>query len=175
MARRGLMLWSVAALAAVAASGAAADSRPIQLSVVTPIQLFSEETPIGGLRLNLIYGRNASLTGVDLGFVNHVTGPCKGVQWGAVGWVGTDFTGWQDNFVSVTKGRFEGFQSGAVNSMGSGEAFQLGIVNHAGNMSGFQLGFVNYCDYLKGLQIGVLNIIKQKEGLPVLPIVNWNF
>jgi hypothetical protein len=28
---------------------------------------------------------------------------------------------------------------------------------------------------LYGLQIGVINVVRQKENLPILPIVNWAF
>ncbi len=138
------------------------DTRPIQVSLVTPIQIFSEDVSITGLRLNLLYGRQASVTGIDLGLVNHTTsGVTKGVQWGLVGINDADFVGWQDCFVNVTKGNMEGLMWGAVNS--------------AHHCNGIQLGFVNYAHTLKGLQIGLVNIIKQGGQFPVFPIVNWSF
>ena len=42
-------------------------------------------------------------------------------------------------------------------------------------MSGFQLGIVNYTESMYGLQIGLINFIKEKDKLPVLPLVNWSF
>jgi len=139
-----------------------AQNRPIQIALVTPIQIFPEDDHIGGIRFNLIYGRNASVTGLDVGFINHTTkGLSQGVQFGCIGLVDADFIGWQDNYVNITKGNFEGLQ--------------LGIYNYANQMNGIQLGLVNYAVNMKGLQIGLVNIIKQGGAFPVFPIVNWSF
>jgi hypothetical protein len=140
----------------------AQETRPIQLSLVTPIQIFSEDYRITGVRLNLIYGRNASVSGLDWGLVNHTTtGTTKGLQLGTVGIIDSDFLGWQNCAVNITKGNFEGFQHG--------------LVNYADYMSGFQLGLVNYARSAKGLQIGLVNMIRQGGQFPVFPIVNWSF
>lgn len=140
----------------------AQETRPIQLSLVTPVQIFSEEYSITGVRLNLLYGRNASVSGLDVGLVNHTTaGESVGLQHGLVGINDADFMGFQDCGVNITSGNFEGFQ--------------CGIVNYADYMNGFQLGLVNYVRSAKGLQIGLLNIIRQGGQFPVFPIVNWSF
>lgn len=153
---------SVTLMLILAACPVLAQEKPIQLSLFTPVQIFPEETPIAGVRLSLFYGRSVSVSGLDLGLVNHTTaGTSKGVQWGLVGLADANFTGWQDNFVNVTRGDFEGFQ--------------WGFVNYARHASGFQLGFVNYAGTMKGLQIGLVNIIKQGGQFPVFPIVNWSF
>jgi hypothetical protein len=63
-----------------------AQNRTIQFSLFTPIQIFPEDNSIKGLRLNLIYGRNVSVTGLDLGLINHTTtGKSTGWQNGLVG------------------------------------------------------------------------------------------
>ena len=73
---------------------ARAQSKPIQLSLLTPVQIFPEQTPIAGLRLNVLYGRNVSVQGLDVGLVNHTTtGHFKGVQFGIVGMADSDFDG----------------------------------------------------------------------------------
>lgn len=139
-----------------------AENKPIQLSLVTPIQIFPETMPISGFRFNLIYGRCVNVTGLDLGLANHTTtGLSKGVQWGFVNITDAQFVGWQDAFVNYVKGDVEGFQSG--------------FVNYANHANGLQLGFVNYAVTLRGLQIGLVNIIKQGGMFPVFPIVNWSF
>ncbi len=139
-----------------------AQNRPIQISLFNPVQIFSEDDSITGVRLNLIYGRNVSITGLYLGLINHTTtGISTGVQWGLVGLADSDFIGWQDNVVNWTKGNFNGFQ--------------LGIVNRAAHMTGFQLGIVNYDMSAEGLQIGVVNIIRDGGMFPFFPIVNWSF
>ncbi len=50
-----------------------ATERSIQLSLFTPFQLFPESDSVTGVRLNLLYGKNASVTGLDWGLVNHST------------------------------------------------------------------------------------------------------
>ena len=139
-----------------------AQERPIQLSLVTPIQLFPEDNSIKGLRINLLYGRNAAITGLDWGLINHTTtGKSMGIQLGLVGLSDSDFMGWQYNAVNVTQGKVEGLQ--------------WGTVNYAHSMTGLQLGLVNYAVIMNGLQIGLVNIIRQGGTFPVFPIVNWSF
>jgi hypothetical protein len=141
---------------------AMAETRPIQLALVTPIQIFPEGDDITGVRLNLLYGRNVSFIGLDLGLINHTTtGMCKGYQFGLAGIADGDFMGWQDNAVNIVHGNFEGLQ--------------WGVVNYANSANGFQLGLVNYARTLKGLQIGLVNIIKQGGAFPFFPIINWSF
>ena len=152
----------IAAVLLLPAPSVRADERPIQLSLVTPLQIFPEEDDITGIRFNLIYGRNGSVTGVDLGLINHCTGGVsKGFQHGLVSIVDADFVGWQNSVVNVTHGDFEGLQ--------------WGFMNYAGHANGLQLGIVNYAERLKGLQIGVINIIQQGGQFPVFPIINWSF
>ena len=155
----------------------AQEEKPFQIAVFNPIQIYDEATPIVIFRLNLLYGKNAYVKGLDLGLVNHTTrGTTKGVQYGLVGYDEADFVGWQDNFVNVTQGRFQGYQSGLFNSVGGGEGFQLGLVNvNQGSFSGLQVSLVNVAEDLYGIQLGLVNIIKSKDKLPFFPIVNWKF
>jgi len=163
MLNRKLIIVSLTMLLITLVSASAvAEEKPIQLSLFTPVQLFPEDTPISGIRLNLIYGRNVSVTGLDWGLVNHTTtGKFTGVQFGFVGLAESDFLGWQDNAVNIVQGNFEGFQ--------------WGVVNYANYANGLQLGLVNYAASMKGLQIGLVNIIQQGGAFPVFPIVNWSF
>lgn len=161
----------------VAAPALAQSERPIQVSLLNPVQIFSEDESIKGLRLNILYGKNANMTGVDIGFIaGHTTGNGKGVQWNLVNITEGDFLGWQWGAANIVGGAFTGYQLGWYNSTkGPTEGFQWGIVNTAEDMSGFQLGLVNYAKKMYGLQIGLINIISSKDKLPVLPIVNWSF
>ncbi|MBU1078142.1 MAG: hypothetical protein KKH98_12670 [Spirochaetes bacterium] len=139
-----------------------AENKPIQLALFTPVQIFSEESVITGFRLNLLYGRNVTVVGLDWGFVNHTTeGVSKGVQWGFVSINEADYQGWQHNSVSYTKGTFKGLQ--------------VGVVNYAGHASGVQFGLVNYAATMEGLQIGLVNIIGDGGWFPVFPIINGSF
>lgn len=163
MSKKSFSLCGVVILAFIlAVQPVLAQEKPIQLSLLSPIQLVSEDNAIAGVRLSLLYGKNKYVSGLDWGLVSHCTsGMSKGVQFGFVGFVEADFMGWQSTAVNITKGNFEGFQ--------------WGVVNYAGHANGFQLGFVNYALSMKGLQIGLVNIIKQGGQFPVFPIVNWSF
>lgn len=143
-------------------SPAQAQDKPIQLALLNPIQLYPEGEAITGIRLSLLYGKNTTVTGLDWGLVNHTTkGISKGVQFGLVGFAEADFVGWQDCWINVTKGNFEGLQ--------------WGLFNYANYAHGLQLGFVNYAKSMKGLQIGLINFIETGGQFPVFPIVNWSF
>ena len=141
-----LVLGAVAAVI-FAVSQVQAETHPVQLAVFEPVQIFSAEESISGLRLNLLYGRNDSVTGLDLGLV---------------GVADSDFTGWQYNFgANITKGNFSGLQ--------------MGVVNYANSAKGVQLGLINYAVSLNGVQIGLINIIRGGGMFPVFPIINWSF
>ena len=160
--RNRLTTLAVAIMLIIMAAPLVAQDKPIQLSLFDPIQLVPANEGVSGVRLNLIYTRNAYVKGFDWGLVNHTTsGMSVGVQWSVVGLNEGDFLGWQGSVVNITKGNFEGFQ--------------WGFVNYANHASGFQLGLVNYAVTLNGLQIGLVNIIKQGGQFPVFPIVNWSF
>lgn len=177
--RRGRFLSLACACLMIGVSAdiaSAQQRRPVQLSLVTPIQIFPEEDTIVGLRLNLIYGRNAAIKGIDIGIANHTTGGRSvGVQFGLVGIVDGDFVGWHDNYVNIVKGKFEGLQWGLVNVSNEASGLQLAWVNHTQRASGLQLSIVNYARTLNGIQIGLVNIIAEGGAFPVFPIVNWSF
>jgi hypothetical protein len=154
----GLVLISLVLIA----KPAMAEDYPIQLALITPIQIFSENSSITGIRIDLIYGRNTTVKGLDWGLINHTTsGTSLGIALGGVNLTDANFTGLQYGWVNWTKGNFEGMQ--------------WGLVNHADFANGLQLGFVNHANRLKGLQIGLINIIKVGGEFPVFPIVNWSF
>jgi hypothetical protein len=136
--------------------------KPVQLSLVNPIQIVPESQSINGFRFNFIYGKNANVSGFDLGLANHTTGKELGVQWGFVNLTDEGVTGWQNGFVNIAKGMSTGLQTGAVNY-------------NNGHFEGLQFSIVNYSATLKGLQIGLINIIGKGGFLPVFPIFNFDF
>jgi len=174
MVRRSLLILCLTLISVIAISSPALAEKPIQLALFPPVQLVPESVSIGGIRLS-IYGKNAALTGIDLGFVNHLTSSAIGYQWGAVGYVESNFTGWQDNFINYTGGSVLGVQTGAVNYAVSGTGVQFGFVNYSKQWEGLQLGFINYTGTMHGLQIGLINFIETGGFMPVFPIVNWTF
>lgn len=148
-----------AAVLAMLPAAAARAEKPVNLSLVTPLQVFSESEAIVGFRLNLIYGRQARMSGLDLGLVNHVKGELFGVQWGLANIVEGSATAWQAGFVNYTRGNFVGAQTGAFNYAGTMKGLQFGLVNWTGSMQ-------------KGIQIGLANIIERDGWLPFMVIVN---
>ncbi len=162
--RQALPVLAVITVIMFLLSAARADSkeRPVQLSVINPVQLFPEEDSVTGLRFNLIYGKNVAVTGLDIGLINYTgTGTMTGLQYGLVGIADSDFVGWQDNSVNVVRGYCKGLQ--------------WGVVNYAREMKGLQLGLINYTWNMEGLQLGLINIIREGAILPVLPLLNWSF
>jgi hypothetical protein len=156
-----LSLLTTVLLAVPSTPAVNAQTRPVQVALVTPVQIFPEGDAIAGIRLNILYGRNVSMMGLDLGLVNHTkAGGFKGVGFGFVGLCDGDFTGWQHSAVSITKGNIEGLQ--------------VGLFNSAGYVNGLQFGVVNTTGSMKGLQIGLVNIIERGGAFPIFPIVNWS-
>ncbi len=168
----GLSLALVALVALVPL--AHAQSAPIQVALFPPAQLVPVDRSVSGVRLDLLYGKNADVTGVDWGLVNHDTGSGFAWQLGAVNYVEKNFLGYQEGWVNVTRAQFTGFQSGLYNQSQSMNGVALGWVNVTKDMHGVQIGFVNFTETMRGLQIGIGNII-QKGKIPFLPIVNWSF
>lgn len=180
-------------------------ARPIQLSLVPSVQLFSEQTPIHGARLAIV-GRNSEVQGLDLGlgllttgnfsgialgianvvdgtatglqwsFVNYTKGGVEGMQWGFYNQADS-MMGIQWGLINIANADFQGWQWGAANlaQQGHSKGLLVGFVNMTEDMNGLQLGLVNLTNNMHGLQIGLVNVIKSKDKLPILPIVNWVF
>ena len=139
-----------------------AQEKPIQLSLFNPVQIVPEDQSVKGFRFNLIYGKNAAVTGLDIGLVNITTALETGIQLGLVSVTDGGFVGWQANFASISKGDSKGVQWSSVNY-------------HEGHFHGLQVAFVNYTDTMKGIQLGLINIINKGGFLPIFPFFNFSF
>jgi hypothetical protein len=137
-------------------------SRPFQLALVAPAQLVPGDESIQGLRLNLIFGSNHNVSGVDIGLAHETTGDFRGIAFGLVSFVRGEGRGLQ----------FDGIYSDASKSM---SGLQVGLFNHSGSMHGVQIGLANFADDMTGIQIGLWNEIKNKEMWNVLPLFNCSF
>ncbi len=167
-------MLAAAALAVVAAVPAAAQEKPIQIALFTPVQIVPENQGVSVIRLNFIYSVNKSVKYFDWGLVNMTSGgPSAGVQWAFISINKGSFTGWQSSLAAVTQGPFVGLQSGFFTSAGQGEGVQWSAINTAANWRGLQFGLVNYAPQMHGVQIGLINIIKSGGQFPIFPIVNW--
>lgn len=148
----------LAAAAFASAFAAFAETTPVMVSLVTPVQAPSADYSVKGFRLSLVYGQSRDFMGLDIGIANRAEGEFTGVgigganiadgrlyggQFGLVNWNGSDFRAWE----SVSKG------------------CQLGLVNYAGSFCGLQNGVINITDgVFTGLQAGFLNFTTDLIG-----------
>jgi hypothetical protein len=112
------------------------------------------------LRVNLLYGKNASVYGLDVGFVN----------------LAGEFDGLGVGFVNKVEERVRGLQYGVANYAREVVGVQIAeISNQSNSVVGVQIGgLVNDAEKLVGLQIGLLNFNKSGP-LPFFPIFNFGF
>ena len=159
---------------------AIAQEKPVQLGLVTPLQIVPEDESVSAFRLCLIYCANENVSYVDIGLVLKTRGKNEIIQLSAVG-LGNDFSGvqwgWAGNY---NTGRLSGVQLGSLgNYTVSGEGVMLaGLFNGTEEFGGLQIALVNYTKDLQGLQVGLINIIANGGdifGLPIFPIVNFDF
>ena len=182
MLERAIALMGGAGLLILlAAAPAAAQENPFQIAFVGPtMQLVDDDADIQGVRINLIYGVNRNMTGLDLGLINHTRGHMTGVGFGLVNVADGGFSGWQSGAVNVANGHFTGLQwspwtvLSLANFVEAGEGAQIAIAfNRAQNLRGFQLALVNVAEDMYGVQVGLINIIRSKPDLWILPLFNW--
>ena len=158
------------------------DNTALQLSIWSPkLQLVPPEITISGLKLNLPYGSNCQITGIDLGLVS-ITRE-QGAELEA------RVAALQVNLFNSNSGSFSGLQAGLVNlsdtscgivlgavnsTNGKASGIHCGLVNTSLEFRGLEVGLVNYTEFLEGIQIGLINIAT-KSTIPFLPIVNVCF
>lgn len=170
-------------VAAVAASGVMAASKPLQLSLTPNIAIFDSSEMIEGVCLSLwgenpqkalafgiVNGSTGRSAGLSFGVLLNYADEYKGVQWAPINYVQSDFIGWQGGLVNYVDGTMKGLQSG--------------VINYAGTLTGLQLGLINYADTASnGVQIGLINMIPSNTWFSDLPdelapgmiFVNWRF
>ncbi len=170
MSRKVVINFGIALLALSLLPGLTeAQENPFQIAFVGPT-------------MQLIYGVNRNVTGLDIGVINHTNGEMAGVEFGIVNLTDGPFTGWQAGIINVTQGQFTGLQwapwtiLSLANFAEAAEGAQIAAAfNRAEYMHGFQLSLVNVAEDMYGVQVGLINIIRSKPSLWILPIVNWKF
>jgi hypothetical protein len=153
---------------------------PVQVAVWDPVQIVPAESDVTGIRLDLPYGRNRDVYGLDVGLANRVTRDFAGIQLGGVlnraGLFGmtNDLPEAEIRAAAETHevrellvtgrrmlaaGTARGIQAaGGVNSAVDFKGLQLsGLANIATEVQGAQLGgIMNVCHrHLSGLQVGL--------------------
>ena len=144
-----------------------AETTPVMLSLVTPVQWPDKDYEVKGLRLSLIYGESRDFKGLDIGLINRTVGDFSGLaigggniadrtvhglQLGLVNWNGNSRVAWGRRSI--------GAQIGIVNFSDTFCGLQDGCVNISGNkVTGVQCGYFNCANDLDGLQCGAWLIL----------------
>ncbi len=132
---------------------------PFQIALFPPFQLVDPSISIYGLRINLFYGKNKLINGLDVGIVNDVKLKMRGLQAGVVN---------KSDYVW-------GLQTGVVCLSRETNFAQISVYNQSEKVTGTQIGVINITDTLVGAQIGLINIVKKSKGPKFLPIINIGF
>lgn len=149
-----------------------ARAAPVQLSLWNPVQLVDDEADIRGIRIDLPYGRNRDVVGLDVGVINGTRRDGYGVQ---IGLALNDA-----GFFHVppdAPGRLKGVQlTPLMNTAGEAAGLQAGgLANLArGDLRGVQLSWLvnmvmgDTC----GLQAGMGNFTqKRAAGVQLAPSI----
>ena len=138
---------------------------------------------VKGVRLNLLYGKNTNMTGLDinilaLGETDNFTGVQLTPFWFGAGKVNNSFTGVGINTANIHLGQskgavlgfvnytndFNGLQWGAVNFNQKKSIINLGAVNFNQGESTVDIGFFNYAEKTT-FQMGFINFTNDLQGL----------
>ena len=146
---------------------------PLQISIFTPIQLVPQRKDITGLKLNIIYGYNEGIYGIDVGIASKAKNTSS-LQLNLMNIVDAYGQGLQMGLFNIAED-YSGLQFGIFNSCGSQfSGLQAGIFNSAPICTGLQLGLINSCSSMRGVQIGLVNIIAE-SNVSFMPIMNMKF
>jgi len=144
---------------------------PLQVSLWPPIQLVSEESSVCGLRLDLGWGENRNVAGLDLGIANGAES-IKGIEIGVFNRVHaadqSDSWGFQLAVLNDTDNtRYTGVQLGLVFNSNTGDVngLQIAIGNTARDMDGIQISLGNSANNVDGAQLSVVNSARDVHGV----------
>ena len=171
------VLFTAATLAsAVARAEPPTASATVQLALLDPVQVVSEDTSVEGLRFSVLRGANRDVSGLDVSAgATRTLGSLRGLQIAAANDVDGDGAGIQIGlFASYVEGELRGLQlSGIASRAGRGSGGQIAVgLSDATVWQGFQIALVNRAREMHGLQIGLLNF-NEKGFLPVFPFFNY--
>ncbi len=112
---------------------------------ILPWSAPGESWDVRGLRLNLGWGANREMYGIDAGLF-----------------------GWSDVFAGIGVNVFGNYTEHDA------DGIQIGLINEVdGRMRGIQIGLVNSCEVQNSLNIGLVNIAERLEGVQI-GLLNFN-
>lgn len=156
---------------------------PFQLGV--PGTNMPADQDVKGVRLNLLYGKNTNMNGLDINILAlGETDNFRGIQispfWLGANKVNDSFTGVGFGGANIYLGKstgvalgflnytnnFNGLQWGVVNFNQKKSVINLGAVNFNQGESTVDIGFVNYAEKTT-FQLGIVNFTNELEGVQV--------
>jgi hypothetical protein len=173
-------ILTVLAVAAILTghAGAADNSWLVDFAALDP--LIGKPTEVSALRISIPNGRNANISGLDLGFwgrserawglqINLLLNDAKekmgGAQFGGCNLseetAGLQCGLWNDATTMV------GLQIGGLNYMENGNFLQCGLGNQAETFKGIQIGLWNMTPVFTGMQLGLCNLSQTCEGYQI--------
>ena len=165
----------LAILVLLSVSAFSFDTIPLQIGLWAPnVQIVPDEINVAGLKLNLPYGGNKNITGIDLGFAS-TSENTSALQLNLIlNQASEQFSGVQAAIVNHAE-RSEWLSLGIVNITGDrARGIQFGALNSTMEMRGLQVGLINYAELMTGVQIGLANIIKESPVF-FFPFINFCF
>jgi hypothetical protein len=188
--RSAISAFAVAMLCSACSSAPSHGWTPIQGAIFDSVQIFSEDTDVYGLKVNVPYGRTTSMYGIDaglVGFVGTLDGmqlnwfwseaqDINGIQFGGLpGNRAVNLNGLEIGAVNIVEGRVNGVQLAPVMN----EADHLvgvqfaGISNRSQQVLGIQIApLVNDAESLTGVQVGIMNFAPRATGVQIGALVN---
>ena len=166
-------------LTGISAARAQNEVTAVQLSLFAPTQLFYQSYSVEGLRLDLIYGLNQNVRGVDLGLINESLGYAGGLELGLSNRVSKEFGGVQIGLFNEVKWEFSGVQIGVLANIdvrpARGVEASIFYNDAQEEIRGLQFGLVNHAASLYGVQIGLLNFNDDAKYKGFIPFINAAF
>ena len=168
--RKFVLTAALAFIACFFATGALAETKPFQLSLIPDVAVHARTTHIQGVSLS-IWGENPQ-SALAIGVVNGSRGDSTGISLGLLANYAESYSGahlaWIANYSSA---KFTGLQ--------------LASFNYAERLNGLQLGFVNFAATTdRGVQVGLINVMKSNQAwftrlpdelAPAMVFLNWRF
>ncbi len=127
--RYDMGLWLIFLLVGMAGCRS---TSPLQVSVCDPVQLVHRDSDVCGLKLNLPYGRNENVKGIDAGVFGHVDDEMMGIQVNLLASSAKRVNGIQVGYCPVTMAKAE-----AVNGLQAAAGFVA--ATYAADVEGIQL------------------------------------
>ena len=164
------LLSSLVLLGVMAGGALAQDTWPVDFSFVDWIY---RPADVAGLRLGIPYGKNDSVTGIDIGLFGKAD-----YEWAIS--VNALYSGVRDEMGGIQiscvneAGHLTGLQVGLWNQASTAEGMQIGVLNLADQVEGLQIGLVNRTELMHGYQICLINVIRE-SSVPFCVGANFSF